>query len=486
MRCAIYTRKSTEERLDMRYNSLDAQRDACLAYIESQKHNGWVPVKYELDDGGYSGGSIDRPALRRLIALVEDREIDVVVVHKVDRLSRSLVDFARLADLFDQHGVSFVSVTQNLDTSTSMGRLSLNVLLSFAQFEREIASERIREKIAASRRKGLWTGGTCPMGYRSINKSLMVDKDEARFVRWIFQRYLATKSVSVLRSELASSSSGEMRHRDLSRGALYTILRNPVYIGKLRLGGDFADAVHEPIIEDEVWKEARQILSENTRKGRRNFGDQSQALLLGRLFDRDGIAITRSKTFRHGKSYCYYVSMSLRREITQARIRIPCATLDEIVVHKVRTDLLGKRWLKTMVTSLAAHPDLVKRVLDLSLADVTASQLASGILSVTIEGSGARVTWGIKPILGKMGLDDPLLTDQVLQITAVLPSRRSSRSLRTNLRLSTDQEWRDHGRRWFSLIATGKAKSQSEIAAAEGISQSTVSRAIEQALRPQL
>lgn len=470
----------------MRYNSLEAQRDACLAYIESQKHNGWIPTKYELDDGGYSGGSVDRPALRRLVALVENGEIDIVVVHKVDRLSRSLVDFARLADLFDQHGVSFVSVTQNLDTSTSMGRLSVNVLLSFAQFEREIAGERIREKIAASRRKGLWTGGTCPIGYRVVNKGLVVNHDEARFVRWIFERYLSTKSVSMLKCELPFWSSREMRHRDLSRGALYTILKNPVYIGKLRLGGDLVSAVHEAIIAEEVWEQVRNLISKNTRKGRLNFGEQSQALLLGKLFDGNEIAITRSKTFRHGKSYSYYVSMSIKREEDQDRIRIPCGTLDEIVLHQVRTDLLGKRWLETLVTSLVAHPDLVKRLLEVPLADVTASQLASGILSVNLEGSGARVRWGIKPILSKMGLEDPRLMDQVLQITAGLPPRRSSRSLRTSLiRISTEQEWRDHGRRWFSLIATGKAKSQSEIAATEGVSQSTVSRAIEQALRPQ-
>jgi DNA invertase Pin-like site-specific DNA recombinase len=196
MRCAVYTRKSTEERLDLRYNSLEAQKDACRAYVDSQRHLGWRVIEADLDDGGYSGGSLERPALQQLLELVKAGAIDVVVVHKVDRLSRSLSDFARLAELFDKHRVSFVSVTQQLDTSTAMGRLSMNVLLSFAQFEREIASERIREKIAASRLRGLWTGGVCPLGYRIERKSLIVHDEKAQIVRHLFDRYLGSGPIN--------------------------------------------------------------------------------------------------------------------------------------------------------------------------------------------------------------------------------------------------------------------------------------------------
>src|SRR5687768_17482281 len=243
LRCAIYTRVSTEHGLEQEFNSLDNQREASEAYIKSQAHEGWrcLPARY--DDGGFSGGSMERPALQRLLCEIRSRRIDVIVVYKVDRLTRSLTDFAKLVELFDEHGVSFVSVTQAFNTTTSMGRLTLNVLLSFAQFEREVTGERIRDKIAASKKKGIWMGGTVPLGYRVEDRKLIVDEAEAATVRLIFRRYLALGSLPLLQSELRQAgivsrrrtlSSGQViGGKPFSRGHLYRILANPLYVGEI-------------------------------------------------------------------------------------------------------------------------------------------------------------------------------------------------------------------------------------------------------------
>ena len=253
LRCAIYTRKSTEEGLDQAFNSLDAQREACEAFAKSQAHEGWQVLPEHYDDGGFSGGTMERPALARLLAEIESEQIDVVIVYKVDRLSRSLADFVRLIDLFDKTEVSFVSVTQQFNTSTSMGRLTLNVLLSFAQFEREVTSERIRDKIAASKKKGMWMGGLVPLGYDRVEKQLVVNEDEADIVRHIYKRYLKLKCVRELKVELDREghlSKPRPEHhkstgrKSFSRGALYTVLKNPVYIGKVHHKGELHDGKH--------------------------------------------------------------------------------------------------------------------------------------------------------------------------------------------------------------------------------------------------
>jgi site-specific DNA recombinase len=242
-RCAIYTRKSSEEGLEQAFNSLDAQREACAAFILSQKHEGWTVLPTLYDDGGYSGGTMERPALKRLIADIEAGAIDVVVVYKVDRLTRALSDFAKLVEVFDRRGVSFVSITQQFNTTTSMGRLTLNVLLSFAQFEREVISERVRDKIAASKKKGLWIGGMPPLGYEVKDRKLIVNEAEARVVADIFRRYLTLKSVHALRDELADAGIKSKRRmrpdgteygsQNFSRGALYLILQNRLYLGEV-------------------------------------------------------------------------------------------------------------------------------------------------------------------------------------------------------------------------------------------------------------
>src|SRR5215510_752697 len=278
LRCAIYTRKSSEHGLEQDFNSLDAQREAGEAYIKSQAHEGWKLIKAHYDDGGLSGGTLQRPALQLLLTDIRARKIDVVVVYKVDRLTRSLADFAKLVDLFEAHGVSFVSVTQQFNTTTSMGRLTLNVLLSFAQFEREVAGERIRDKFAASRRKGMWMGGTIPLGYDVKDRKLTVNEAEAKTVRLIFQRYLALGCVSKLqidldrkgiRSKRRILTSGQVQGGcSFARGALYHLLRNRIYRGEVVHKGIAYPGEHEPIVNAELWNTVQARLSANLGRRR--------------------------------------------------------------------------------------------------------------------------------------------------------------------------------------------------------------------------
>ena len=263
-RCAIYTRKSSEEGLEQAFNSLDAQREACAAFILSQKHKGWTVLPSIYDDGGFSGGTMERPALKRLIADIEAGQIDVVVVYKVDRLTRALSDFAKLVEVFDRRGVSFVSITQQFNTTISMGRLTLNVLLSFAQFEREVTGERIRDKVAASKKKGLWMGGMPPMGYDVKNRKLAVNESEARIVVDIFRRYLALKSVHALRDALANAGIKSKRRmrpdgaeyggQTLTRGALYLILQNRLYRGEIVHKDNIYSGEHPAIVDKPLWR----------------------------------------------------------------------------------------------------------------------------------------------------------------------------------------------------------------------------------------
>ena len=301
LRCAIYTRKSSEHGLEQDFNSLDAQREAAEAYIRSQAHEGWRLVKTHYDDGGLSGGTLERPALRSLLADIQSRKIDVVVVHKVDRLTRSLADFAKLVELFEAHGVSFVAVTQQFNTTTSMGRLTLNVLLSFAQFERELAGERIRDKFAASRRKGMWMGGTVPLGYDVKDRKLVINAEEAERVRLIFRQYLAAGSLPKLRAELDQRgvrskqrilTSGQVRGGGAFwRGALYHLLQNRVYRGEVVHKGMVYPGEHEAIIDEGLWESVQARLSaRGTKQGRGR--TESGALLMGLLFDDRGATAT--------------------------------------------------------------------------------------------------------------------------------------------------------------------------------------------------
>ncbi len=253
LRCAIYTRKSSEEGLDMEFNSLDAQREACEAYVTSQRCEGWAAIRERYDDGGFSGGTLERPGLKQLLTDIEDGLIDVIVVYKIDRLSRSLMDFARLVEIFDRHSVTFISVTQSFNTTTSMGRLTLNILLSFAQFEREVIGERIRDKVAASRKRGMWMGGWAPMGYDVKDRKLVINQAEAATLRQIFERFVELGSATVLATELADKGVRNKRGRLIDKGFLYKLLNNRVYIGEAVHKGTGFPGEHQAIIDQALW-----------------------------------------------------------------------------------------------------------------------------------------------------------------------------------------------------------------------------------------
>ena len=338
LRCAIYTRKSTEEGLDMEFNSLDAQREACSAYIASQRAEGWVELADQYDDGGFSGGTLERPALKRLLADIEAGRVDVVVVYKIDRLSRALMDFARLVEVFDRHGVTFVSVTQSFNTTTSMGRLTLNVLLSFAQFEREVIGERIRDKVAASRKRGMWMGGYVPLGYEVQDRKLVINDREAATVRLIFERFLKVGSATALARVLAAEGVQTRRGKLIDKGFLYKLLNNLVYIGQAVHKGIAYPGEHQAIIPKDLWDKVHSILRESPRVRACRARANTPALLKGLLFGPTGRAMSPTHTRRGDRLYRYYVSQSVIKSgaDTCPVNRVPAAEIEAAVVDQLR------------------------------------------------------------------------------------------------------------------------------------------------------
>jgi DNA invertase Pin-like site-specific DNA recombinase len=347
LRCAIYTRKSTEHGLELEFNSLDSQRESCEAYIKSQAAEGWRLVSKRYDDPAYSGGNLDRPALQQLLKDIEVGLVDVVVVYKIDRLTRSLADFAKLVEVFDAKSVSFVAVTQQFNTTTSMGRLTLNVLLSFAQFERELASERVRDKIAASRRKGKWTGGSVPLGYDVKDKKLVVNPAEARTVQTIFARYLTLRSFQKLIDELNAKGIVSKRRpvagktiggTPFTYGPLAYLLKNRTYLGETGHGGSWFSGEHEPIIAPDTFDEVQELLKTNSagRTGRRQ---QTGALLTGLIYDDRSNRMSPSFTVKHGVRYSFYVSSALlrgRKTSVGSVGRITASTIEGAVLRALR------------------------------------------------------------------------------------------------------------------------------------------------------
>ncbi len=348
IRCAIYTRKSSEEGLEQEFNSLDAQREACEAYIKSQKHEGWIVIPILYDDPAYSGGNMDRPALKRLLADIDAGLIDTVVVYKVDRLTRALADFAKIVEAFDAEGISFVSVTQAFNTTTSMGRLTLNVLLSFAQFEREVTGERIRDKIAASKKKGMWMGGLPPLGFDVQERKLVVNEKEAETVRHIFGRYCILGSVRELQRELEigkivskariAADGTSYGGKPFSRGALYQLLQNKIYIGLTTHRGEAYPGEHPAILDNDLWEKTQELLDSN-RVGRRALEKNVSKRLTGIVFDTSGEAMTPSHASKKGIRYRYYISKSLttnsKEEHPEAQ-RIPAILLEDLVIKRIK------------------------------------------------------------------------------------------------------------------------------------------------------
>src|SRR6266702_3476361 len=350
-RCAIYTRKSTEHNLDLEFNSLDAQREACEAYIKSQAHEGWRLIPDHYDDGGLSGASLDRPALQTLLSDVRAGKITIVVVYKVDRLTRSLADFAKLVELFDQHGVSFVSVTQSFNTTSSMGRLTLNVLLSFAQFEREVIGERVRDKIAASKRKGIWVGGPVPLGYASIGKKLVVVPEEAETVRAIFARYLELGSMGALMEDLERRGIRTKARRctdgrviggiRFGVGPLAYLLKNRFYIGEVVYRGEVHRGEHHPIIDRTLFEAVQEKLAANA-VDRQVRLKGSPAILTGRIFDDRGNRMSPTHSNKLGVRYRYYVSHAIlqqRKDEAGSITRVPAPEIETLVLDGVRKHL---------------------------------------------------------------------------------------------------------------------------------------------------
>ena len=359
LHCALYTRKSSEEGLEQAFNSLDAQREACAAYVKSQAGEGWRAVRARYDDGGFSGASMERPALKRLLCDIEAGKVDVIVVYKIDRLTRSLADFARMIEIFDRRRVSFVSVTQAFNTTTSMGRLTLNVLLSFAQFEREVTGERIRDKIAASKAKGMWMGGTVPLGYEPPEndaRALAVNQEEAEIVRTIFRAYIDLGSVHALqrwledrgiRSKRRVTRAGRLSGgRPFSRGALFHLLRNRIYLGMIVHKGRAHPGRHHAIVDGDLFEAVQARLDANTRRRASNREQKANAPLAGRLFDADGRPMSPTFSYgRGGRLYRYYVSAPLqqgaRRDPSDTAIRRISAPPLEVALATVLRRLIA-------------------------------------------------------------------------------------------------------------------------------------------------
>jgi site-specific DNA recombinase len=338
LRCAVYTRKSSEEGLEQEFNSLHAQRESCESYITSQRSEGWVLVRDQYDDGGISGGTLERPGLKRLLADIEDGLVDVVVVYKIDRLSRSLMDFSKLVEVFDRNGVTFVSVTQSFNTTTSMGRLTLNILLSFAQFEREVTAERIRDKVKASRMKGMWMGGVPPMGYVVQARKLVIDPAQADQARWIFSRFLEIGSATTLARELPARGIRTPKGAIIDKKYLYRLLSNRALIGEAVHRGTGYPGEHEAIIDRDTWDKVHAILTESPRKRAAKTRADTPALLKGLLYGPDGAAFSPTHTRKQGRLYRYYVSQTvLKHGAGSCPIgRVPAGEIEAAVIGQLR------------------------------------------------------------------------------------------------------------------------------------------------------
>jgi site-specific DNA recombinase len=420
-RCAVYTRKSSEEGLQQDFNSLHAQREACEAYVRSQAGEGWRLVKAAYDDGGLSGGNMDRPALQQLLADIRARQVDVVVVYKVDRLTRSLMDFAKIVEEFDRHGVSFVAVTQQFNTTTSMGRLTLNVLLSFAQFEREVTTERIRDKIAASKRKGMWMGGNLPLGYDVEHRKLVINREEAKTVELIYQRYLELGCVRLLQqdsekrcihSKVRVSREGKRSGGcPFSRGALYTLLANPIYVGDIRHKDVRYEGQHEAILDRDLWQKVQQQLKDQgtTRKG--ITGTSTLSPLAGKLFDASGNRLVPTHTVKKGRRYRYYISQRL----VSGRAR-DADTAWRIAAPEIEASLAAE------LAEILSEPATIAK-----LVGQATTGRSRGEAIQRIEGACARLkaddsrASALRDIVGRVELDDDALEIDI-SITALSPN----------------------------------------------------------------
>jgi len=482
-RCAIYTRKSTEHNLDLAFNSLDAQREACEAYIKSQAHEGWRLIPDRFDDGGLSGASLERPALQKLLDEVRARKVDVIVVYKVDRLTRSLADFAKLVEIFDQHDVSFVSVTQSFNTTSSMGRLTLNVLLSFAQFEREVIGERVRDKIAASKRKGLWVGGPVPLGYRSVDKKIEVAADEAALVRKIFADYLHCGSIGELaalferegvRPEPRRLVNGRLSTTErLNIGPLAYILKNRFYVGEIAYRGEIYKGEHEAIIARDLFDAVQARLAEGT-VARRKMRARSKSILAGSIFDDRGNPMSPSHTNKKGIRYRYYVSQAvLQKQKAEAGslARVSAPDVETIVSESIRDRRASDQMSPNQTFDHAAGADSGALSIDRAV-------LAETVERVIVHRSEIEIDWRRSESETSEGATP---RSQWIPFEAHLSRKKgiahspSEDSLDPRARKSL-LEAIAKAQRWIDEITAGKIESLDEIAARENIVERYVRR----------
>jgi DNA invertase Pin-like site-specific DNA recombinase len=504
-RAAIYTRKSTEAGLEQDFNSLDAQREACEAYIKSQTHEGWKLLPQGYDDGGLSGGTLDRPALQRLLTDIEAGQVDVIVVYKVDRLTRSLADFAKLVELFDTHGVSFVSVTQQFNTTSSMGRLTLNVLLSFAQFEREVTAERIRDKIAQSKAKGIWMGGPIPLGYNLGDRELLVNPTEAELIREIFELYLEKSSVRALKVELdRRGRRSKVRHQKndrvtgggpFSRGHLYRLLANPIYIGKLPHKGKLHDGKHDAIIDEGLWERVQNQLRDNKR-GIERAGAKHPSLLAGRLESSDGQKLVPSHAVKQGRRYRYYIEQRLVQDdgVGTKGARYAAEEVESAVIAILRRFLNNPAEIVAALAIGEHSPSSMKRILGQAKTlsnhlkdNHEACRIIPEVIDKMIVHEGAlELRLQRQQLAGLLGAETRL-EDPIHVITSPCKLARRGQDLKFILPLLENSN--AFGRKdpaliqavakahlWWEWIKEGEVKSLTEIAEREGIDNPKVTR----------
>ena len=518
LRCAVYTRKSSEEGLEQDFNSLDAQREACEAYIASQKSEGWALLRGQYDDGGFSGGTLERPALQQLLADIEDSRVDVIVVYKIDRLSRSLMDFAKLVEVFDRKDVTFVSVTQAFNTTTSMGRLTLNILLSFAQFERELTGERIRDKIAASKKKGLWMGGFIPFGYDAHNRTLVINEPEAATVRTLFDLYLQHGTVPALEAE-AARRGYVTRHRELgsgkstggrpfSRGHLYKILTNPLYIGEIEHKGTRYHGQHPAIIDQATWDAVQSRLRANTQGGKRTRANiKDPSLLAGLLFDDTGRRLIASHAVKSGRRYRYYASAPGDAGLEGSpAMRISAPEIEPVILHQVTSFLRQTTRLIDELGLQQQTPDSTKRIMEVAERLATELETTRGADQRAILGDlVGRVTVAADSLvieLNRVQVAARLLGDAQPDdsgtgqpVVVAVPLRVAHRGVETRLIIegeSASSRTPDpvlvrsiaRGHAWFEDLVAGRASTIKQIADREGLTDRYVTRLLDLAFLP--
>jgi site-specific DNA recombinase len=496
-RCATYTRKSSEEGLEQDFNSLDAQREACEAYIQSQAGEGWKLVRTHYDDGGYSGGTLDRPGLARLLEDIDAGKIDTVVVYKVDRLTRSLGDFAKIVEIFDAHEASFVSVTQQFNTTTSMGRLTLNMLLSFAQFEREVTGERIRDKIAASKRKGLWMGGNVPLGFEPDGRTLVIVEPEAKTVRTLFRLYLELGTVRQVKDEAdriglttkvrTGVDQRMLGGRPFSRGHIYALLSNPLYIGRIAHKGESYEGQQAAIIDPETWDAVQKQLATQASARASRTGSVRSSPLRGKLFDESGAVLTPSHTVKSGRRYRYYISRSSSSISAPAnaaharspRWRLPAREIERLIGDAVLALFANRAELARVARESQIHETQVSELLErveswkgkpldiVKRVDLGTEEMGLHVdLSRFLGAEGIVVRYVIPTCIRRRGVEMRLILES---------GERGASDTRVDPALVKSIV---RARQWFEQVASGQAQSFAEIARAEGIGRRYVANLI--------